>query len=130
MPYHSVCLNYGKPDPSLRMTYKPVRLEDYTDNQVLQETLRLIGTGRLDSAVAQAAAWHITDNMSWERLASLREYRLPVVYSSQVPTFSWGQLRTARQLVEVAAVQAEDRAQLTPETKTAPVQSRSPGKTR
>lgn len=128
VPYHSVCLNYGKPDPSPRMTYKPVRVEEYTDNKVLQETLRMIGTGRLDYTIAQAATWHITDDMSWEKLASLKEYTLPGVYSSQVPTFSIEQLQTAQQLVTVAAKRADERAKLEPDTKPTPVKPRRSGK--
>ena len=127
VPYHSVCLNYGKPDPSPRMTYKPVRVEDYTDNKILQETIRLVGTGRLDYTVAQAATWHITDKLSWERLASLQEYTLPGVYSSRVPTFSVPQLQAAQQLVSVAARRAAEREKMRPETKTTAVTQRSPG---
>lgn len=127
VPYHSVCLNYGKPDPSPRMTYKPVRVEQYTEDKVLQETLRLIGTGRIDYTIAQAATWHITDNMSWEKLASLKEYTLPGVYSSQVPTFSMEQLQSAQQLVTVAAKRADERAKLEPETNPTPVKPRRSG---
>lgn len=125
VPYQSVCLNYGKPDPSPRMTYKPVRLEEYTDDKVLQETLRIFGTGRLDQVAAQAAAWHLTDKLSWEKLSSLKEYTLPGVYTSQVPTFSAAQLQTAQQLVHVAAQRAEERAKIESETQTAPVKPRS-----
>lgn len=125
VPYRSVCLNYGKPDPSPRMTYKPVRLEEYSDDKVLQETLRIFGLGRMDQIAAQAAAWHLTDNLSWEKLASLKEYTLPGVYTSQVPTFSTAQLQTAQQLVHVAAQRAEERAKLESETQPTPVKPRS-----
>lgn len=125
VPYHSVCLNYGKPDPSPRMTYKPVRIENYTDNKVLQETLRMIGTSSMDYTVAQAATWHITDKMSWEKLASLQEYTLPGVYSSQVPTFTAEQIQMAQQIVSVATKRAEERAKLESETKPIQVPPRS-----
>ncbi len=124
VPYQSVCLNYGKPDPSPRMTYKPVRVEEYTDNKVLQETLRIFGSGRMDQVAAQAAAWHQTDKLSWEQLASLREYTLPGVYTSQVPTFTTSQLQMAQQLVAVAAKRAEERAKLKPEASPVPVRPR------
>lgn len=131
VPYRSVCLNYGKPDPSPRMIYKLVRVEEYTEDKVLQETLRMIGTSRLDYPVAQAAAWHITDKMSWEKLSSLLEYTLPGVYSSQVPTFSVEQLRTAQQLLTIAAKRAEERADLKPGSESTEVKIPStPGKRR
>ncbi len=103
VPYQSVCLNYGKPDPSPRMTYKPVRLEEFTEDEVLQETLRMFGKGQIDHTAAQAAAWHQTDKMSWKELASLKEYTLPGVYSSQVPTFTSSQLHAAQESVTAAA---------------------------
>lgn len=108
------------------MTYKPVRVEEYTDSMVLREMLRMIGTCQLDYTVAQAATWHLTDKMSWEKLASLREYTLPGVYSSQVPTFTAGQLQTAQQLLTVAAKRAEERAKLVPETKPTTVKTPAP----
>lgn len=125
VPYRSVCLNYGKPDPSPRMTYKPVRLEEYTDDKVLRETLRIFGTGRMDQIAAQAAAWHLTDKLSWDRLASLKEYTLPGVYTSQVPTFSTVQLQTAQQLVDVAAQRARERTDVESKTQPTPVRPRS-----
>ena len=110
VPYQSVCLNFGKPDPSPRMTYRPMRLEQYTQNEVLQETVRLFGTGRIDHMAAQAAAWHLTDKKSCSDLASLKEYTLPGVYSSQVPTFSQAQLQTAQELVTKVTQQVADRS--------------------
>lgn len=118
VPYQSVCLNYGKPDPSPRMTYKPVPLEEFTRDKVLQETLRMFGKGRLDHTAAQAAAWHLTDKMSWNQLASLKEYTLPGVYTSQVRTFSDGQLHAAQELVNEAGkkVAAAEKANPAPKT--------------
>lgn len=110
IPYQSVCLNYGKPDPSPRMTYRPMRVEEYTQDKVLQEVLFGFGKGRMDQTAAQAAAWHVTDKMSWKQLASLKEYTLPGVYSSQVPTFTTVQLKAAQELVTAATKRAEERA--------------------
>lgn len=70
VPYVSACLNHGKPDPNPRVEYKLVRVEDYTDDVVLQELIRMVGTGRLNQHSAQAAIWTRTDNMSWQQLAA------------------------------------------------------------
>ncbi len=70
VPMMGVCLNHGKPDPRPRMTYKLVKLEDYTSDPALQETLKLFAAGETDLQSAQAAVWHITDRMSWEELRS------------------------------------------------------------
>ena len=124
VPFHSVCLNYGKPDPSPRMTYQTVPLETYTADPVLQELLRDFGTQRMDQSLAQAAAWHLTDKLSWNDLARIKKFTIPGVFSSQVPIFSWSQLQGAQRLVTKAEVAAKQR----PAT-TTPVPS-STGKTR
>lgn len=117
IPYQSVCLNYGKPDPSPRMTYRPMRVEEYTQDKVLQEVLIGYGKGRMDQTAAQAAAWHVTDKMSWKQLASLKEYTLPGVYSSQVPTFTSAQLQAAQELVTAATKRADERTKSEGEAK-------------
>jgi hypothetical protein len=70
VPYTSACLNHGKADPSPRMNYKLVSVEEYTDDAVLAELIRMVGTGRVDQHSAQAAIWTRTDNMSWRELAA------------------------------------------------------------
>lgn len=70
VPYVSACLNHGKPDPSARLEYKLVRVEEYTKDEVLGELIRMVGSGRVNQHSAQAAIWNRTDNMSWQDLAS------------------------------------------------------------
>ena len=36
------------------------------------ELLTLLGNGKIDQRGAQAAAWHLANGMSWERLAQKR----------------------------------------------------------
>lgn len=70
MKYVSVCLDHGKPDPTPQGHFKIVKVEDYTENPVLQELITMIGTGQMAPKPAQAAVWNITDNMSWQQLAA------------------------------------------------------------
>ena len=70
VPYVSACLNHGKADPNPRITYRLVRTEEYTQDPVLTELIRMVGTGRVDQHSAQAAIWQRTDNMSWQQLAT------------------------------------------------------------
>ena len=70
VPYVSACLNHGKPDPSARLDYKLVPVEEYTKDEVLTELIRMVGSGRVNQHSAQAAIWTRTDNMSWQDLAS------------------------------------------------------------
>jgi hypothetical protein len=70
VPYVSACLNHGRPDPSPRLEYKLIPVEEYTKDPVLGELIRMVGTGRVNQHSAQAAIWNRTDNMSWQTLAS------------------------------------------------------------
>lgn len=70
VPFVSACLNHGKAEPNPRVEYKIVRVSDYTDDAVLAELIRMVGTGRVDQQSAQAAIWTRTDNLTWEQLAS------------------------------------------------------------
>lgn len=110
VPFQSVCLNYGKPDPSPRMTYKSVPVESYTQDKVLRETLRMFGRGRHDQTVAQAAAWHLTDKLSWNELAQIKKFTIPGVFTSQVPIFSKSQLKAAQELVSLATKRVAESA--------------------
>ncbi|HEX6987545.1 MAG TPA: hypothetical protein VF170_19355, partial [Planctomycetaceae bacterium] len=76
VPYTSVCLEHGKPEPSSRMTYEIRPVEEVTDDETLQALIALVGSGKIDADVAQAAAWHLTDGMSWAQLAALKNERL------------------------------------------------------
>ncbi len=70
VPLNTVCLEYGKREPTGRSIYKLIRPEEYSDNKVLHELLALIASGRINRDVAQASAWHISSKMSWAELAS------------------------------------------------------------
>ena len=45
-------------------------VDKYTDDKVLAELIRMVGTGRVDQHSAQAAIWTRTDNMTWQELAA------------------------------------------------------------
>jgi len=98
--YRAVCLEHGKPEPSSRMTYRIGKVEEFSDNPVLEETLKLVASGQLDPQAGQAATWHITDKMSWEQLAAKS---IPHVGRPATPYFSAETLRRA-QNIHVAAV--------------------------
>ena len=72
VPYHSVCLEYGKTDPDPTTRYKLVPVDEYTKDDQLSALLSLVGSKSIDPQVAQAAAWHLANKMSWEDLAAKR----------------------------------------------------------
>lgn len=112
--YQGVCLNYGKPDPMPGMKYIPVPLETFTDNKVLQESLKLYGTGQLDYSVAQAAVWHLTDNLSVQDLTEIKKFRIPGDFSTQESVFSDRVLQSADELLAIAKQRATRRDQHEP----------------
>ena len=66
----TVCLEYGKPEPAPRYPYKLVEMESFSSDPKLALVLERLGRGELPQKVAQAAAWHFSSGLSWERLAA------------------------------------------------------------
>ncbi|MCA9073052.1 MAG: hypothetical protein KDA84_29220, partial [Planctomycetaceae bacterium] len=108
VPYTSVCLAHGKPDPHPRNTYRLVPVDDYTEDVDLQELVRIVGAGKVNKQAAQAAAWHLADKMSWQELAAKSVRRLGG--QGTFPYFSRSELFTAQQLVGLAQARAKERA--------------------
>ena len=101
--FNSVCLEHGKPEPSGNSKYTLVPLSRVNSNPVLYRLLTKVGTGKVDSQAAQAAAWHITDKMSFEQLAAKTEEHLGEVAPS--PYFTRQELFGAQQLLAQAESQ-------------------------
>jgi hypothetical protein len=72
VPYQSVCLEHGKADPDPTIHYQVIPVSQYTQDPQLAALLSLVGTQKIDHAVAQAAAWHLANKMSWDELAAKR----------------------------------------------------------
>lgn len=102
----TVCLEHGKADPTPKSTYRLVRLEDYTDDKALQELLKLVATGKINRSAAQAATWHLTDDMSWQELANKKVRH--VGGRGSTPYFNRRTLVGAQQLVALAEKKAEE----------------------
>lgn len=99
VPVSMVCLEHGKKSPSQRLHYTVVRPEKYTSDVRVHEICKMVGTGQLDRQSAQAAAWHIANNMSWAELAN-KKYNN--VGSPDTPYFSQDQLMAAQSIVAAA----------------------------
>ena len=104
----SVCLEYGKPEPSLRMEYKIHPVESVSTDPILKELLNLVATGRINTNVAQAAAWNIANGKSWQELSQMKFNR---VARPDTPHFSHVELAYAQQLVAAAKQRAADKAE-------------------
>ena len=66
----TVCLEHGKKEPHARAKYDIVPLNEFTDDKNVAEICYMLGFSGINQNAAQAAAWHFTDEMSWEELAN------------------------------------------------------------
>jgi hypothetical protein len=82
-------------------------VDQYTDNDQLSGLLTLVGTKEIDPQAAQAAAWFLSNNMTWEQLASKTSNEVPGL---DEPYFSAQSLAAARQLVSAAQGVAREKA--------------------
>ncbi len=99
----TVCLEHGKKEPSSRMAYKLVPLEDFSTDPTLRAVVEGLGRGEMTQKVAQAATWHVANGLTWEQLAAKRIDRLA---RPDDPWFTPVELAAAHRSVAVAAERA------------------------
>jgi len=105
----TVCLEHGKPEPSSRYPYKLASLESFSNDPTLAVVLESLGRGELSQRVAQAAAWHIANGLTWQQLeAKIIDH---AGGDPDEPFFSSAELAAAHQVVGVATQVAQQRAQ-------------------
>ncbi|HVT27379.1 MAG TPA: hypothetical protein VHE81_05115 [Lacipirellulaceae bacterium] len=95
-----LCLNHGQRDPLPSSAYKIVPAQSVLDRPAVIELLKAFGRGELEHAGAQAAAWHLNNDLTWNQLAAQlqgtrRSLRRP-------PYFSTNQLRDGMAYAETA----------------------------
>lgn len=112
-----VCLEHGKPEPRAKMKYKLVPIETVTTNPGVRELCANLGKGNLNQRAAQAAAWHLANEMSWDELADKQIRR---ANGSRYPYFSEAELKdgfsAATTALNMASEQAEAVASTSAET--------------
>jgi hypothetical protein len=106
LPMKGVCLEHGKPEPTSKMNYRLMPLDEYTQDPVLQEMVTAFATTDMDQGSAQAAIWNIANKMNWNDLANKS---IPQVGVPDEPYFMPEQLQAAQQLVLQAHQRAEER---------------------
>ena len=119
LQFNSVCLEHGKQEPTPSSKYTLVPISRVSTDPVLHQLLAKVGTGKVDQQAAQAAAWHLTNKMSFQELAEKMEEHLGDLNPS--PYFTREQLLAAQQLLSQAMVKAEEKAEeekLAPKTET------------
>ena len=112
VPVTTVCLEHGKAEPSPRMTYRIVPVSEFSKDARLNELLKLVASGRVPAQGAQAAAWHLSNEMSWRELATKSVRRLGG--APPTPYFTRTDLMLAQELVSVSHARAARNAENEP----------------
>lgn len=68
-----VCLDHGLRDPSSSKPYQMVPIEQYVNRPAVIELVKAFGRGELQHGAAQAAAWHLNNDLSWAELAAKQQ---------------------------------------------------------
>ena len=99
-----VCLEHGKPEPRPKMTYEVKRVESFTEKPGISELLARLAHGQIGQRAAQAAAWHLNNDMSWEELA---EKKIEYANGTSEPYFTAVELQQGMAVAGQALNEAE-----------------------
>jgi hypothetical protein len=101
-----LCLDHGLRDPSSSVPYKVVPAEEHIDRPAVIELLKAFGRGELQHGAAQAAAWHLNNDLSWDELAAKKQGTKRSMY--RPPYFSTEQIKLAMEYATVAEFEAQE----------------------
>jgi hypothetical protein len=104
----TLCLDHGLSDPTPAVPYKLMPAEDHLDRPAVVELLKAFGRGDLDLQAAQAAAWHLNNDMSWDDLAAQKQGTKRSI--NRPPYFTTAQLKAATAYAGAAEARAEEAA--------------------
>ncbi len=102
-----VCLEHGKAEPRAAVPYKIMPIEEFTTKPEVRELCSLLGYGKVVQRVAQAAAWNLANEMSWEALSSKR---IEHIGAPSEPYFSTEEVQAAMSVARESAAMAAERA--------------------
>jgi hypothetical protein len=101
----TVCLEHGKAEPRSSMAYQVKPIESFTDRPAVKELCCMLGAGQIDQRTAQAATWHLNNDLSWEQLAGKRTRH---ANGSSQPYFTPKELMVAVQVAARATKLADE----------------------
>ena len=105
----TVCLEHGKKDPKSIIEYKIQPLSDLNADPKIAEMVRMLANDEIAQPVAQAAAWNVTDDKSWEEMSVMNRVESMNGYFERF--FTRNQLVFAQQVVTVSEQRAIERAE-------------------
>lgn len=118
----TVCLEHGKTDPKSYIDYKIQPLEKLNDDPKIAEMMGMLANDEIAQPVAQAAAWHVTDNKSWEELSVMNRVESMNGYFERF--FTHDQLLFAQQVVAVSEERANESMKEDSQKETSPGENR------
>ena len=65
----AVCLDHGKPAPTHTTSFELKAFESVVQQPEVYEICRMMGQETVSQRVAQAAVWHLVNNLSWKDMA-------------------------------------------------------------
>ncbi len=117
----TVCLEHGKREPRASIPYEIKPIESVTTKPGVRELCQMLSTGQIDQRAAQAAAWHLNNDMSWQELAAKR---MKHANGTSEPYFSPIEIQAGMQVAATAVKAAEDRRKQDTDTSTSQSASR------
>jgi len=101
----TICLSHGRADPRPTIPYALKPIDEVSNVPGVAELCRLVGEKKIAQRVAQAAAWHLANEMSWEELAA-KEIRR--ANGDRYPYFSRKEIRGAMRVAGAVVEMAND----------------------
>ncbi|MHB8903055.1 MAG: hypothetical protein ACYC6Y_30205 [Thermoguttaceae bacterium] len=99
-PVTTVCLEHGKSEPRAAIPYKIVPIEQLTPKKEVHELCKMLGYGKIPSQhIAQAAAWAMNNDMSWQELSAKQ---IKYATGMRRPYFSALEIQAAMQIAAAA----------------------------
>ena len=119
LKFVAVCLEHGKIDPNPRVPYELRPIESFVSKPDVIEVVRMLAKGEMSQHSAQAAAWNLNNEMSWNELAN--KVGKKHLDGTTEPYFTANVLEVAVRGTREAAHRASELAKKTPakEVKTA-----------
>lgn len=100
------CLEHGKPDPRPRMDYTIAPIEALSNDPKVAEICKMVANDEISQNIAQAAAWNVANELSWEFL--FNKNRVERMDGSFERYFVRDELIIAQQVVAAAQQRADD----------------------
>ena len=106
----TVCLEHGKKDPKSHIEYVIQPLEKLNSDPKVRQMIRMLAEDEISQNTAQAASWHVTDELSWQELAVKNRIESQMGgYSERY--FNQNELLVAQQAVAVATERVKQLAE-------------------